>query len=93
MQWIEVPKELGAKLWPVYREAMIPGGFIHVHETFSDSYGERGRPTMMTVVGARGGAPLLRVETTWDNEPVFNAERVIFCRRRNEQTRFWLPGE
>ena len=93
MNWIEVSKELGAELWSVYRKAMIPGGFIHVHETFSDHYGERGRPTMMTVVGVQGGASLLRLETTWDNEPVFDNETgfVVFCWRRNEQTRFWLP--
>lgn len=93
-RWIEVSKELGAELWSVYRKAMTPGGFIHVHETFSDPDGEYGRPTMMTVVGVRGGASLLRIETMWDNEPVFARDTglVAYCWRRNEETRFWLPA-
>lgn len=91
--WVEIPEELGAALWSVYRKEMRPEGVVGVHETFSDPEGGWGRPTMMTVVGHDDGAPLLRLETTWDNEPVFEDGRVAYCKRKNEETRYWLPGE
>ena len=81
-EWIEIDVMLGSFLWTVLRDRMIPDGPISLHESFSDSDGAYGQPQMMTVVGHRLGAPLLRLETTWDGNHQ--------C-RENESTRYWLP--
>jgi hypothetical protein len=84
--WVEIPKELGAPLWEVFRAHMCEGtNAIHVHETFSDPSGEHGRPAMMTVIGPSGGASVMRLETTWsrDAEPY----------RADATTRYWLPAQ
>lgn len=83
-RWIEIDTPLGAALWSVLRAdmALDEQRAIGVHETFSDPDGGHGRPTMLTVVGHREGAPLLRLETTWEGDN---------NHRKNEATRYWLP--
>lgn len=82
-RWIEIPFELGAQLWILFRFHMGGGtNAIHVHETFSDPNGEHGDPTMMTVIGPRGGASVMRIESTWTKPD-----------RSDQTTRYWLPAE
>ena len=84
--WIEIDASLGAPLWSAFRGHMARGSeCICVHEAASDPHGQWGRPSMMTVVGHRGGASLLRLEPTWDAGEDY--------RRENEVTRYWLPGD
>jgi hypothetical protein len=77
--WTEIQRDLGAQLWAVFRQHMHTMGTIGVHMSSSDPDGEYGDPTMMTVVGPKNGAAVLRLETKWTKPD-----------RSDQITRYWL---